>query len=124
MRNGKSSLLLSIVSNRPIIANSLNRTAKRGFFARYFLFLSQRLLVDKRIVVDVGAAEIFRRRIATHIAIDARRIDVVSAGHVFLHTIVSIRQTLLQKCRGSPRGCPLPKMRAGTSPAPTKLFYG
>lgn len=78
-------LLLAIISNR------FHRTAEQRFFTCRALFLIQRLLEDKRITVCVGAAEIFRRRITTYIAIYTGGIDVVSAGDVFLHTIVSIR---------------------------------
>jgi len=93
MPNVKS-LFLSFRS-LAIIPNSLNRTTQHRFFTRSEFFLRERLFVNKRITIGVGAAKVFRRRIATHIAVDARRIDVVGAGQVFFHAIVSIRQSLL-----------------------------
>lgn len=82
-------ILLAVVSDR------FYRTTKQCFFTRGALFLGERLFVDKRIAVSVGAAETFWRRVATYVAVDTRRIDIVSAGHVFLHTFVSIRQLFL-----------------------------
>lgn len=75
-----------------IVAYGFHGTKEQSFFTGCALFIRQRLFVNKRIIVGVGAAEVLRRCIATHIAVDARRIDVVSAGHIFRHTIVSLRQ--------------------------------
>jgi len=85
----------------PIVSYGFHGTKEQRFLTCCSLFLSKRLLVDKRIVVRVRAAEIFRRCIAAHIAVDARRIDVVSAEHVLLHTIVSIRQARSPKNVGA-----------------------
>lgn len=75
-----------------VVSYGFHRTKEQSFFRGCALFIRQRLFVNKRIIVGIGAAEVLRRCIATHITVDARRIDVVSAGHIFRHTIVSLRQ--------------------------------
>jgi len=75
-----------------IISDSLHRTTEQSFLTGRPFFLGERLFMNKRIAVGVGAAEIFRRGVATHVAVDAGRIDVVSTRHVFLYAFVSIRQ--------------------------------
>jgi hypothetical protein len=78
-----------------IVSDSFNRTTEQRFFTGSKLFFRQRLLVNKRITVGVRAAKVLRRGIAADVAVDTRRIDVVSAEHIFFHAFVSIGQLLL-----------------------------
>jgi hypothetical protein len=80
-----------------IFAYSFNRAAEQGFFTGRTLFIAYRLFEDKGVAIRVGAPEVFRRRIPTHITIYAGGIDVVSAVYILLHSIVSISQSILRR---------------------------
>ena len=83
----------------PIIADSFHWTTEQRFLTGGFLFLGERLFVDKRITIVIAPHKIVRRRIAANIAVDARGIDVVGAGGVFFHTLVSVRQIATPEVR-------------------------
>lgn len=73
-----------------VVADGFNRTTQYGFFTGRELFFANRLLVNKGIVIGIAATKVFRRSVTTDITVDTGRVDVVSAGHVFLHTIVTV----------------------------------
>jgi hypothetical protein len=85
LKKEKFVLLLTIISDR------FHWTACHCFFAQSLFFFRLRLLEHKRVVVFVGAHEIYWGCIATDVTIDTRRVDVVCAGNIFFYAIVSIR---------------------------------
>jgi hypothetical protein len=98
MTNGKFPVLKpGEWTSTTVIPDCLYRTTKHRFLTGCNLFFIERLLINKRIAVRVGAAKILRRRIPANIAVDTRRVDVVSTRHVFLYAIVTIRQSFLPK---------------------------
>ena len=80
-----SVLLLAIISDR------FDWTAGHCFFTQGLFFFRLWLLEHKGVVVLVRAHEILRRRIATDITVDTRRVDVIGAGNIFFYAVVSIR---------------------------------
>ena len=76
-----------------VVADRFDGTAGEGFFAGGRFFRGFRLFVNKGVTVRVRSAETVRRRIATNIAIDTRRIDIVGAGFVFFNFVVSVWQS-------------------------------
>ena len=87
-----------------VVADRFDGTAGEGLFAGGCFFGSVGLFVNKGVTVLVRSPETFRRCIATNIAIDTRRIDIVGAGFVFFNFVVSVWQkmsyvAMVNRCR-------------------------
>ena len=74
-----------------VVAYRLNRTTRQRLFTKRSLFVSLRLLVDKRIILLIAAPEVVGRGVATNVAIDARRVHVKRTADVLFHFVVLIR---------------------------------
>jgi len=79
-----------------VVAYGLNRTAAHRFITQHPFLFTLRLLVNKRVAVLVRAHEVVRRGVATHIAIDARRIHIIGSAHVLFYFVVLIRHANLR----------------------------
>ena len=86
-----------VASDLPVIPNRFDRTVIQRVLAKRFLVGRLRLLEDVREARFVVADEVRRRGLATEVAIDALRIDVVSARCLTGHFIVGICQSGAQK---------------------------
>ena len=75
----------------PVVADSLNWTARQRLFTKRALFLSRGLFVDERVIVLIAAHEVIRRGVATDVAIDARGVHVKRTADVLFHFVVLIR---------------------------------
>jgi hypothetical protein len=87
-------LLRSCLLRFAVVADRFNGTASEGLFAGGRFIRSFGLFVNKGVTVLVRSPETLRRRIATNIAIDTRRIDIVGAGFVFFNFVVSVWQKM------------------------------
>jgi hypothetical protein len=92
-----------------VASNSFDRTAKQRFFAGSFFLIVFGLFEDEGIVVRVGPAKVFRRRVTTDIAVYTRGIDVVRTADVFFNAVVSIRQYLTPNAY--PQSAPISQIR-------------
>ena len=74
-----------------VVAYRLNWTARQRLFTKRTLFISLRLLVDKRIILLIAPHEVVRGGVATDVAIDARRVHVKRTADVLFYFVVLIR---------------------------------
>jgi len=75
----------------PVVPDRLDRATTHRLVAERFFFVTLRLFVNKGIVFFVAAHEVVRRGVATHVAIDARRIHVIRTADVLFYFVVLIR---------------------------------
>jgi len=75
-----------------VVADGFNGATEKRFFTVRALFVSQRLFVNKRVTVFIRPLEVFRRRIATNVAIDAGRVYVIGSRNILFHAIVTVGQ--------------------------------
>src|SRR3954453_452257 len=83
-----------------VVAYRLNWTTRQRLFTKRTLFLSLRLLVDKRIILLITPHEVIRRGVATNVAIDARRVHVKRTADVLFHFVVLIRHVADRSAQG------------------------
>jgi hypothetical protein len=82
--------------NLSVVPDRLDRTTTHRLVTKHPLFLSLRLLVNKRVVVLVAPCEVIRRGVAANIAIDARRVHVILTADVLFYFFVLIRHADLK----------------------------
>ena len=70
-----------------VVAYRLDRTATHRFLAKRALLICLRLLEHERIIILIASREVLRRRVATDIAIDARRIHVIRTVDVLFYFV-------------------------------------
>jgi hypothetical protein len=54
-----------------------------------------RLLEDKGITICIGSHEVVRRGITAHVAVYARRVDIIRPGNILFYAVVAIGQNEL-----------------------------
>ena len=74
-----------------VVPDCLDRAAAHRLITERLLFLTLRLLENKRIAVLIRAREITRRRVAANVTIDARGVDVIRTANVLFDFIVFVR---------------------------------
>jgi hypothetical protein len=62
-----------------IITDSFYGAAREGFLARHLFFLVLWLLKNKGITILIRTHEVFWSRISANIAVDTRRVDIVTS---------------------------------------------
>jgi hypothetical protein len=82
-----------------IITDSLHRAACKSLLTRASFFVRLWLPENEGIIVLVRTGEVFRSGVAANIAIDTRRVNIVTARYILLHAIVSIRHKNIADCR-------------------------
>ena len=80
-----------MVTDLAVVAYCLNWTTCQRLFTKRPLFLGLGLLEHERIILLITSREVVRRRIATDIAIDARRVHVKRTADILFHFVVLIR---------------------------------
>jgi hypothetical protein len=83
-----------------VVSDGFHRTAEKGFFTFRALFVSQGLLVDKRITVFVRAFKVLGGGIAANVAIDAGGVYVVGSGNILFHAVVTVGHNQKSEIRG------------------------
>jgi len=80
-----------VANDLSVVSDGLDRATAHRLVTKRLFVIVLGLFENERIVVFVATREILRRRIATDVAIDARRVDVIRTTHVFFNFIVLVR---------------------------------
>ena len=75
-----------------ITANSFYWTTSEGFIAGGFFFRCFRLFENKGVVVFIAARKTLGCRIATNIAINTRRVYIISSSNILFNFVFSVWQ--------------------------------
>ena len=77
-----------------VVAYRFDRTGGKGFLTQEAFLVVGGLLVNKRVAVVIRAREVVGRGVAAHVAINALRVNIVSAHDAFGHTVIRVSQFL------------------------------
>src|SRR5437588_12181288 len=73
-----------------VVADGFDGAGEEGFFAERRLLVGLRLFEDEGVARSVGAREVGGRGVAAHVAVNAVRVHVESAGRVFGDAVVRV----------------------------------